>query len=47
MSEPHVFVIVGAGPGWPGWPGEAAQTLRKTGFVGEIVLLGSETRTAL
>jgi 3-phenylpropionate/trans-cinnamate dioxygenase ferredoxin reductase subunit len=38
MREPHVFVIVGAGLAGA----KAAQTLRETGFGGEIVLLGEE-----
>jgi 3-phenylpropionate/trans-cinnamate dioxygenase ferredoxin reductase subunit len=38
MKEPHVFVIVGAGLAGA----KAAQTLRETGFGGEIVLLGEE-----
>jgi 3-phenylpropionate/trans-cinnamate dioxygenase ferredoxin reductase component len=38
MREPHVFVIVGAGLAGA----NAAQTLRETGFGGEIVLLGEE-----
>jgi 3-phenylpropionate/trans-cinnamate dioxygenase ferredoxin reductase subunit len=38
MKEPRVFVIVGAGLAGA----KAAQTLRETGFGGEIVLLGEE-----
>jgi 3-phenylpropionate/trans-cinnamate dioxygenase ferredoxin reductase subunit len=38
MKESHVFVIVGAGLAGA----KAAQTLRETGFGGEIVLLGEE-----
>ena len=38
MKEPRVFVIVGAGLAGA----KAAQTLRETGFGGEIVLLGTE-----
>ncbi|TNH29178.1 hypothetical protein FHG89_13455 [Micromonospora orduensis] len=38
MKDPHVFVIVGAGLAGA----KAAQTLRETGFGGEIVLLGEE-----
>jgi 3-phenylpropionate/trans-cinnamate dioxygenase ferredoxin reductase subunit len=38
MKEPHVFVIVGAGLAGA----KAAQTLRETGFGGEVVLLGEE-----
>jgi len=38
MREPHVFVIVGAGLAGA----KAAQTLRESGFGGEIVLLGEE-----
>jgi 3-phenylpropionate/trans-cinnamate dioxygenase ferredoxin reductase component len=38
MKEPHVFVIVGAGLAGA----KAAQTLRETGFGGEIVLFGEE-----
>jgi 3-phenylpropionate/trans-cinnamate dioxygenase ferredoxin reductase subunit len=38
MKEPHVFVIVGAGLAGA----KAAQTLRETGFGGEIVLLWEE-----
>jgi 3-phenylpropionate/trans-cinnamate dioxygenase ferredoxin reductase subunit len=38
MKEPDVFVIVGAGLAGA----KAAQTLRETGFGGEIVLLGEE-----
>src|SRR3954453_24100369 len=42
MKEPHVFVIVGAGLAGA----KAAQTLRETGFGGEIVLLGEEPARA-
>lgn len=38
MKEPHVFVIVGAGLA----AAKAAQTLRESGFGGEIVLFGEE-----
>lgn len=38
MKDTHVFVIVGAGLAGA----KAAQTLRETGFGGEIVLLGEE-----